>query len=384
MFQRPVSWALAAVLALAACASPREAPRPVQPPAPSPAPAPQPVPTPAPPAFEPDLTAEVLPLEALKGWAEEDHAEALAAFAETCGAARDPSLAGVCREARALGPLPGLDAKRFLESRLRARRLAGEGVLTAYFAPEYAARSAPDAEFSAPVRPKPLDLRADGSAVFQVGAGGRLGPYPDRAAIEASPLVEPPVAWMRPEELFFLQIQGSGVLVFEGGRRMKALYAANNGRPFVGVANAMRDRGLLARDNTSGEAIRAWLVAHRGPDADAIMRLNPRYAFFSLAPDDGRQPAGAAGAPLPSGRAVAVDLTLHSLGEVFWIDAEAPILAGAFPVYRRMVTALDTGGAIKGEVRADLYLGQGAAAGVEAGRVRHTLRMFRLVPAGQP
>jgi membrane-bound lytic murein transglycosylase A len=84
--------------------------------------------------------------------------------------------------------------------------------------------------------------------------------------------------------------------------------------------------------------------------------------------------------PLPPGRGVAVDTSFHTLGQVFWIDASAPTLAGAFPAYRRMVTALDVGGAIKGEVRADLYLGLGEAAGLEAGRVRHTLRMFRLVP----
>ena len=77
---------------------------------------------------------------------------------------------------------------------------------------------------------------------------------------------------------------------------------------------------------------------------------------------------------------MAVDTAFHTLGEVLWIDASAPTLAGAFPAYRRMVTALDVGGAIKGNVRADLYLGLGAAAGLEAGRVRHTLRMFKLVP----
>jgi membrane-bound lytic murein transglycosylase A len=206
-----------------------------------------------------------------------------------------------------------------------------------------------------------------------------LQPYPDRAAIESTPPGQA-LAWMRPEDLFFLQIQGSGVLTYEDGKRLKALYAANNGRPFVGVANVMRDRGLLPRENTSGEAIRSWLADHRGPDADQIMRVNPRYAFFSLAPDDGRQPVGAANIPLPPGRGVAVDPAFHSMGEVFWLDAEAPILAGAFPAYRRLVLALDTGGAIRGDVRADLYLGLGAAAGAEAGRVRHTLRMFRLVP----
>jgi membrane-bound lytic murein transglycosylase A len=326
----------------------------------------------------------------LRGWTSEDHAAALAAFQQTCGAARDAELARICRNARAIGPLGGDAARRFFEANFVAERSAGEGVLTAYFAPEYPARRAPDGEFSAPVRAKPADLKVVDGGLFDpsmtgrpsaaVDPGdGRLQPYPDRAAIEATPPGKA-LAWMRPEDLFFLQIQGSGVLTFEDGKRLKALYAANNGRPFVGVANVMRDRGLLARENTSGEAIRSWLADHRGPDADEIMRLNPRYAFFSLAPDDGRQPVGAANIPLPPGRGVAIDPAFHSMGELFWLDAEAPILAGAFPAYRRLVMALDTGGAIKGDVRADLYLGLGAAAGAEAGRVRHTLRMFRLVP----
>ena len=326
----------------------------------------------------------------MKGWEAEDHAAALAAFRETCGVSRDPAMAQVCRSAKAIGPLNRETAERFFEANFRAERLEGEGVLTAYFAPEYPARRAPDAEFSASLRPKPDDLRVVDAGMFDPAQAGRQGaardtnqadlePYPDRAAIEAE-TPDRVLAWLRPEDLFFLQIQGSGVLTFPDGKRMKALYAANNGRPFVGVANAMRDRGLLARENTSGEAIRAWLAAHRGPEAEEIMRLNPRYAFFNLAPDDGKQPVGAANVPLPPGRAIAIDTTLHAMGELLWLDAEAPILAGAFPTYRRVVTALDTGGAIKGEVRADLYLGLGSAAGAEAGRVRHTLKMYRLVP----
>jgi membrane-bound lytic murein transglycosylase A len=299
-------------------------------------------------------------------------------------------MARTCRNARAIGALDRDEARRFFEANFRADPSPPEGVLTAYFAPEYPARRAPDGAFSAPVRARPANLKVVDAGLFDPAQAGRPGaafasddgslqPYPDRTAIESTPPGKA-LAWMRPEDLFFLQIQGSGVLTFEDGKRLKALYAANNGRPFVGVANIMRDRGLLARENTSGEAIRAWLADHRGPDADEIMRLNPRYAFFSLAPDDGRQPVGAANIPLPPGRAVAIDPAFHAMGELFWLDAEAPILAGAFPAYRRLVLSLDTGGAIKGDVRADLYLGLGAAAGAEAGRVRHTLRMFRLVP----
>ncbi len=144
----------------------------------------------------------------------------------------------------------------------------------------------------------------------------------------------------------------------------------------------MRQDGLLDDAHSSGEAIRSWLADHRGPDADAMMQRNPRYVFFKVGPDDGLDPVGAAGVPLPAGRALAMDLSRHSLGELYWIDAEAPALAGAFPTYRRLAAALDTGGAIRGEVRADLYFGVGDDAGRQAGRVRHRLRLYRLVPVG--
>lgn len=366
------AFAALAALVVAACATPSEH-GPAPPGAPSPArPAPPPSPAPEPPRR--------IELTALPGWAEEDHDAAYAGFRTACGAARDEAFQVLCTRARLAEQVAPGDGRAFFERFFVAERFGDEGVLTGYFAPIYPARRKPGGEFSAPVRGKPADLRTDpGGAVVQVSDDGMTRPYPDRAEIEARP-VAGALAWMRPEELFFLQVQGSGVLVFEDGTRMKALYAAHNGRPFMGIANPMRDRGLLAPDNISGESIRAWLAGHRGPEAEAIMRLNPRYAFFRLAPDDGTPPVGAANVGLPPGRAVAVDPAFHAMGELLWIDGEAPILAGAFPTYRRLVTALDVGGAIKGPVRADLYLGQGPAAGAEAGRIRHTLRLWRLVP----
>jgi membrane-bound lytic murein transglycosylase A len=378
---RPLALACAAVLALAACAT-----RPLPPAAtpstpPSPAGRPQPPAPPAGPPARPESFAD------LPGWAIDDHAAGFEAFRTTCGVARDPAMAEVCRRARARGPLDNAGARAFFEENFRPELIAGEGVLTAYFSPQYEARERPDAEFSAPLRPKPADLVTSGPGAKDAmlrGPDGRLVPYPERAQIEQSFRPGQALAWMRPEELFFLQIQGSGVLVFPDGRRRKAVFAATNGRPFQGIANPMRDRGLLAPDNTSGEAIRAWLAANRGPAADEVMWLNPRYVFFTLAPDDGRQPAGAAGLPLPPGRSIAVDTSVNTLGQLFYIDGTSPILSGAFPNYRRTVMALDVGGAIKGAVRADLYLGQGSAAGAEAGRVRHRLRMHRLVPRVGP
>lgn len=351
-----------------------------------------PIPGPvSPPATTPPPTTSppvaTLSFSSLPGWGEEDHLAALNAFRAGCGVSKDPALARVCGLAKASSAQNAATARTFLEANFRPQAIGDEGLLTAYFAPQYEARMSRNAEFTVPVRGLPADLM-----VVDMGAepalisqrtdgpdGPTLTPYPDRAAIEAAP-TDKPLAWMRPEELFFLQIQGSGILVLPDGRRVRAAFAGTNGRPFVGIATPMRDRGLLPDNNTSGESIRTWLAAHRGPEADAIMQLNPRYVFFKMAVDDGKEAVGAAGIPLPAGRAIAVDLSRHAMGGLFWLDAAAPKLAGAFPAYRRLAVALDTGGAIKGEVRADLYMGSGAAAGAEAGRVRHTLRLYRLVP----
>lgn len=307
-----------------------------------------------------------LPLTTLPGWADDDHAAALAAYQRACGLI--PRQSAPCAEARAFGAASPETARAFFEARFRAEEVTGgPGLLTGYFAPEYAARSAPQGDFSAPVRGRPADLSTDGS------------PYANRAAIEARPSVGA-LAWMRPEDLFFLQIQGSGYLRFADGRSRHAAFAGHNGQVFTAIARPMIERGLLSRDSASADAIRSWLASHRGAEADAVMRLNPRYVFFALEEDTGSEPRGAAGLALPPGRSAAVDPAFHAYGEMLWLDGEAPTLTGAFPRYRRLVAALDTGGAIRGPVRADLYTGRGASAGMEAGRIRHQLRMWRLVP----
>lgn len=304
-------------------------------------------------------------LSALPGWGTENHSDALDAVQRTCHVWRDPPMVALCEKVRAAGPLPDRDADALLESTFQAVPRVETGLLTAYFAPIYEARTVPTDEFSAPVRPVPAITPLEG--------------LPERAVIDAWP-TQDALAWMRPEDLFFLQIQGSGLLTFEDGHRQKVLYAATNGQPFIGIARIMREMGLLADAMTSGDNIRTWLAEHRGEAANQLMRTNPRYAFFRLAPDDGVEPAGAAGLPLPPGRSAAIDPAYHQFGELWWIDAEAPKLTGAFPVYRRLVVTLDTGGAIKGDARADLFTGVGPEAGSEAGRVRHNLRIYRLVP----
>jgi len=371
-----------AALTLAGCATqtPPAVPGPVVPIAPPP-----PVSS-LPPA---STDAPTLAFATLAGWPDEDHLAALEAFRAGCSVSRDPDISRVCQLARSGTQRDEPAARLFLEANFRPQAVGDQGLLTAYFAPQYDARLSRSAEFSAPVRGLPADLVVLDLGAFEASfagkkvtgrvAGGKFEPYPDRTAIETAPL-DKPLAWMRPEELFFLQIQGSGILVLPDGRRVRAAFAGSNGKPFVGIATPMRDRGLLADNNTSGDAIRTWLADNRGPKADEVMRLNPRYVFFRLSEDDGKEAVGAAGVPLPAGRAIAVDPSQHAMGGLYWLDASAPKLAGAFPAYRRLAVALDVGGAIKGEVRADLYTGSGAVAGAEAGRVRHELRLYRLVP----
>lgn len=318
-------------------------------------------------------SGEHLSLSALPGWREENSVAALRAVSSACAVNRTPDLADACADLAALRHPSAREARKYLEHDFYARPIGEDGLLTGYFMPVYPARRARVGEFIAPVRPRPADLpAADLSA-------GAHAPYASRAEIESRPAPDA-LAWMRPEDLFFMQIQGAGVLTFDDGARAKAVFAGTNGAPFVAIAAPMLRRGLLTNADASAAAIHAWLADHRGDAANALMALDPRYVFYRLAPDDGLDPFGSAGIRLVPGRSVAVDPNFIPEGRLLWIDADAPTLSGAFPAYRRLVTALDSGGAIRGPVRADLYVGRGAEAGAEAGRIRHTLTLYALEP----
>lgn len=359
------------VTLLAACATrPPVAPPASEPTAPTRPQPPRPVePRPDP---RPEPVVGVSPAS-LPGWDEEDHLAAFNAFADGCRVSRDTALRAQCDRAMHIRqtsrPVTPSMARAFFEAGftvVEQETADRAGLLTSYFAPEYPASRVQTAEFDMPVLAAP--------------AGWRRGQtLPPRAEIEAAPPTAA-LAWMRAEDLFFMQIQGSGYLTFEDGSRARASYAADNGQTFVGIATPMVRQGLLPQNGTSGDAIRGWLAAHRGAEARAVMALNPRYIFFRMDPDDGGDPSGAAGVPLPARRAIAVDPAHWRYGDLVWISADGGNLAGARGSYRGLVVALDTGSAIRGPVRADLYMGRGDAAGAEAGAVRHPLRMWRLVP----
>ena len=159
---------------------------------------------PMPPPASPPIAAapHESPFAVLPGWTLEDHAAALAAFRAGCAHVKVPPMAGVCARALALGPVDEARSRAFLESWFRPEPVATQGLLTGYFSPAYEARSTPGGEFTAPLRPRPIDLHRDGSSQ-----------YADRREIEDRPSSDA-LAWMRPEDLFFLQVQGSGTLTY--------------------------------------------------------------------------------------------------------------------------------------------------------------------------
>ncbi len=373
--------AIGLTLLVAACAEHPATPPVVTPPVTPPPTTQPPIETP------PNPVPEAVRLSILPGWDSSDAFIALEALRSTCTYKKGRQYATLCTAIASRDFNSPAEIKDFLVRNLQVEPLDGQGTLTGYFVPDYPAAYLPDAEFAQPVRPRPADLvvvagsqMTPPQTATKVAArkvGDTYVPYYSRAEIEQMPVTTG--YYMRPEDYFYMQLQGSGFLDMPDGKRVYAAYAADNGLPFVGIAKVMVDRGLLEKNQTSGDNIHAWLAAHRGPEATDVMNANPRYAFFAIQPNQ-TEPLGAAGVPLPPGSAIAMDPSFHDLGDLFWIDANAGSLNGAFPLYQRLVAGLDTGGAIKGNIRADLYVGHGERAGTEAGRIKHTLHMYRIVP----
>ncbi len=384
--------AVALALLVTACAEHPTPPPVVTPPAAPPV-TPPPVTPVTPPVATPNPVPEAVRLSNLPGWGDSDAFIALEALRATCVYKHGRQYGDICAAMATEDFQSPDEIKDFLDSHLQIEVIDGTGTLTGYFVPDYDGSYTQTDEFSQPVRPRPVDLvYVAGSQMTPAQAGTKMAarkvgdtyvPYFTRADIEQMPVMTG--YYMRPEDYFYMQLQGSGFLHMPDGKQVYAAYSADNGQPFVGIAKVMVQDGYLTASQTSGDNIHAWLAAHRGPEAQAVMNADPRYAFFAIQPDQ-TEPLGAAGIPLPPGSAIAIDPAFHDLGDLFWLDASVGgnALDNAFPVYERMVSALDTGGAIKGDIRADLYVGHGDRAGTEAGRIKHVLHMWRILPYAAP
>ncbi|WP_193316406.1 murein transglycosylase A [Methylorubrum populi] len=394
-----VSLPAAAVLAAAAfsvpAASPAASPRAAEPPR------------------VPGAVLEPVALAALPGWREDDGAAALDAFRRTCaGSGPNPpqaegvtgspaDLAAACAAAADVRPE---GAKGFFEARFSAYRILRPasgteperrvGFLTGYFEPELTGSLEPGPGYTAPVLARPDDLvsLAPGETapgldpIYRAGRRTETGlvPYPDRAAIEDGALGERtrPLLWLRDSvDLFVLQVQGSGRVRLPDGRGMRVLYDGKNGQPYTSIGKLLVNEGHLPINGLSLERWTSWLRAH--PDhARRLMRMNQSYIFFRTEPvtDPALGPPGAAGAPLSPGRTMAVDGNLWRYGLPFWLEGKLP----GQPGRGHLVVAADTGSAIVGPARGDLYVGTGAAAGRAAGDLHDRMGFVVLIPKPAP
>lgn len=256
---------------------------------------------------------------------------------------------------------------------------------TGYFEPEITARHTPVTPYTEPVPGIPADLDlSDPENPRQRFPDGRLAPYPPRAAIDVASL--PVLGYAHPADVFFLQIQGSGRLRFEDGEVVRAAFAAHNGQPFRGIGNWLIAEGEIPRGEAGMGGIRAWMDRAAPERVREAMNVNPRFVFFRPLPigDPEAGPEGAMGVALTPLGSLAVDTDFHPLGVPLYVETDLPppgaMGGGPFP-FRGLFVAQDTGGAIRGPVRGDIFFGTGDIAGAYAGRMNAPGRMWVLLPA---
>ncbi|BBK36109.1 murein transglycosylase [Allostella sp. ATCC 35155] len=315
----------------------------------------------------------------LPGWDGDDASAAVQAFRQSCArllrqpasyplgpdgiAGRVSDWVGPCRAAEQVAPGPEA-ARRFFEQWFEPLVLGGgqTGLFTGYYEPELRGSLTRTAKFDTPLyRMPPKSRRMPTRAQIQNGALARRG-------LE--------LLWVDdPVDAFFLEIQGSGRVRLTDGRVIGVEYAGQNGHPYHPVGRTLVSWGELELESVSMVAIRDWM--RRNPKRMAALKAtNPSNIFFRLKDAVGAR--GAMGVPLTTGRSLAVDPKSVPLGVPVWVDlADAP---SAGQIVRRLVVAQDTGGAIKGAVRGDLFWGVGEAAGAAAGGMRARGRAWMLVP----
>ncbi len=252
----------------------------------------------------------------------------------------------------------------------------GKSRFTGYFEPEYVGSLRRTSVFSEPIPGVPDDLILQGGKPYQRLSGGRTRPYPSRAEITAAGVK--PIGWARPADVFFAQIQGSARFRLDG-RSIRAAYAANNGHTFVSTANWLMARGWIKKSEASMQGITAWMTRADPRRVREAMNANPRFVFFEAQqiPDPREGPNGSANIPLTAMGSIAIDKSIHALGTPFFVQTTAPSLGGT---WSGVLVAQDTGGAIKGPVRGDIYFGTGQAAGERAGKMNAPGRMWALLP----
>jgi membrane-bound lytic murein transglycosylase A len=356
------------------------------------------------------LTLSPASYDDLPGWTADHQIEALAAFGKSCAVINakpaehlvgaDPAMGTYAQwqaPCRALAQPLTTDARTFFETWFTPWRAENgswhnEGLFTGYYEAALHGSRVQHDRYQYPLRVRPQDLvmvelgdfRPDlkGQRIAGRVIQGQLKPFEDRASINAGRLPNDPAlrfVWVdNPVDAFFLQVQGSGRIILDDGSVLRVGYDGQNGWPYTAIGRELIKRGELDKDHVSMQAIRAWLAAHPG-EAYEVMNLNRSYVFFKVLGGDG--PLGAQGVVLTPGRSLAVDHARIPYGIPIWVDADAP-MDGA-PRIDRLVVAQDTGGAIRGPIRGDLFWGYGPQAEQYAGQMKAQGRMWLLLPKPQ-
>jgi membrane-bound lytic murein transglycosylase A len=330
----------------------------------------------------------------IDGWAADDHAAAFRAFIRSCRKAPDHD--AVSAAARALPePIDRETARAFFERYFVPHAVEGgaPGFVTGYYESEVQGARTRSAYFDVPVYALPNDLVTLAPEVARARYNDRVTgmretlegavPYYTRAEIEAGALEGRGLALLYfadPVELFFMQVQGSGLVHLDDGTCVRLTYAGKNGHPYTSIARLLVDRREIAPKDIDMERIKAWLRA----DVDrgrGLMQENDSYVFFrELSDEEARDgPLGANGVFLTPGRSLAVDTEYHALGTpVFVIGPDLQTPEGE--PFGRLMIGQDVGSAISGPQRGDIFWGTGPGAGAIAGRTRHQARFHILLP----
>jgi peptidoglycan lytic transglycosylase A len=348
----------------------------------------------------------------LPGFSQDRLGEALNVFAKTCdrplGAA--PAIEGFDRKAqaeacRAARNGEGAEsAQKFFERRFRPYRIvanaSGDAFFTGYYQPEIAGSLTRTAAYPVPVYGLPPDLvllppaKRTGELAGLIAArrapNGALTPFPDRAAIEDGALERAPGArklvYLKDiVDLFLAQVQGSARVRLTDGRVLVLTFAGKNGQPYTALARVLVQRGVATPAEMTMDRLTQWIRANgigRGQPGDELLRLNRSFVFFDAHVETGAhaQPRGGGGAPLTPLRSIAVDKAVWPYGLPFFIASTMPWRNAEAEPLRRVVVAQDTGAAIVGAARADIYFGLGGEAGARAAEIRHHGQFFILLP----
>jgi len=304
----------------------------------------------------------------------------------------DPAWDSLCRDARTLAAPDDTQVRTFFETHFSAHRVNGngtrDGLITGYYEPVLNGSFTRSERYRYPLYRRPDDLvtvdlaslypELKGKPLRGRLQGNRLVPYFSRAEIgdDKNPLAGNELLWVDdPVEAFLLQVQGSGRVRLPDGSQVAIGYADQNGYPYRSLGARLIELGAMKREDVTLTSVRDWLAAHP-EETESLLNSNPSYIFFALRDANLDGPLGSLGVALTPERSVAVDPAFIPLGVPVWLDTTYP----DGRTVQRLTMAQDTGGAIKGAVRADLFLGQGSDAGRLAGEMKQVGRLYVLLP----